>query len=289
MADFARSNDLDVNQIRQAGKDLKEMSSAYRELAIDGTLAAAGVIPGYGWAADVVSLGRSISKGDGWGVLFDVIGFILVFGDAAKGARVVDKLNTVRRVLDQTLSGLTRVFAKTEDVSASFWRSRRNMTAYNDALKSCSTQKCLNDAARLKGPQYGKTPRTGGNWFPPEGRGDGIWTPDPNSSLGKFLSEGSPPRTSIEYENGFPKFDDFSQADVKIPMTGNYAADFDIADDLYRRQLDDPNWTRPRDMTWHHKEDGVTMQLVPNKLNLNAGHMGGAALFREGKAVGDDF
>lgn len=72
-------------------------------------------------------------------------------------------------------------------------------------------------------------------------------------------------------------------------MTGDHAKDFDIADDLYRKQLDDPNWERPSDMTWHHKEDSTTMQLVPKAVNNNVGHMGGAALFKEGKPTGDDF
>jgi hypothetical protein len=288
MANYAREQGLDVDEVRKAGEAVREMSSAYRELAIDVGLAAGGAIPGYG-AADAVSLGRSISKGDGWGIVFDLIGFVPLLGDAAKGGKVLDKYLAVRRVLDQTLTGLSRVFRKTEDTAADFWRARRNSDAYNEALKSCSTTKCYNDAARLKGPQYGKTPVSRGQWQPPTSRGDGRWIPDDGTELRAYLDSLDPPRTGIDFENGFPKFDDFSQADVKIPMTGSHAKDFDIADDLYRKQIDDPDWQRPEGMTWHHKEDGTTMQLVPSALNNNVRHMGGAALFKEGKPVGDDF
>lgn len=289
MANFAREKGLDVDQVRKAGENVREMASAYRELAIDAGLAVAGAVPGVGWAADVISLGRSISKGDGWGIAFDLIGFIPVLGDAVKGGKVVDKALAVRRVLDQTLTGLSRVFSKTEDVAADFWRARRNLDGYDKAMHSCSTAKCYNAAAKFKGPQYKRTPSNGGKWEPLKGRGDGKWIPDEGSELQKYLASLDPPKTGVTYENGFPKFDDFSQADVKIPMMGNLDHDFDIADDLYRKQIDDPHWERPGNMTWHHKEDGTTMQLVPKTLNSNTVHMGGAALFRQGKAVGDDF
>ncbi|MCC8399132.1 MAG: HNH endonuclease [Rickettsia endosymbiont of Platyusa sonomae] len=34
-------------------------------------------------------------------------------------------------------------------------------------------------------------------------------------------------------------------------------------------------------MTWHHVEDGKTMQLVPEELHIKVRHTGGAALLRE--------
>ena len=57
-----------------------------------------------------------------------------------------------------------------------------------------------------------------------------------------------------------------------------------------REQLGDPKWKRPKDMTWHHKEDGVTMQLVPKSIHgTGAGastpHMGGASMYSGANAT----
>ncbi|MFD3511050.1 HNH endonuclease [Nocardia sp. NPDC058666] len=37
-------------------------------------------------------------------------------------------------------------------------------------------------------------------------------------------------------------------------------------------------WARPRGYTWHHHEDGVTMQLVPNGIHDAVRHAGGVAI-----------
>lgn len=92
----------------------------------------------------------------------------------------------------------------------------------------------------------------------------------------------------IALASAFPKFDSFSKGEVKIPQTGKHGDDFKLSDDLYRKQIGDPNWKRPEHMTWHHKEDGTTMQLVPGKINGNAGHTGGAALFSN-RSTGMEF
>ncbi len=126
-----------------------------------------------------------------------------------------------------------------------------------------------------KGPQYKNTPTSDkGSWNPSDGRGDGVFTPN----------NGGPP---ITYKNGFPDYSSFSKGDVEIPMRGNHSSDFTNADKAMREQLGDPNWKRPRDHTWHHKEDGVTMQLVPKNVHSTGGgasspHMGGASMYGKG-------
>ena len=49
----------------------------------------------------------------------------------------------------------------------------------------------------------------------------------------------------------------------------------------------DPNWQKPSGYTWHHHEDGVTMQLIPSNIHGTGSgamspHMGGAALYGNG-------
>lgn len=280
MSDFAQDYGVDATQIRRAGSELKDLASKYGEFATDVALAAGGVLPPpAGTAVDAASLARSVSKGDWWGAVFDVVGFVPLAGDAIKGGRVAWKLRDLGRVVDELTVGLARTFSKTEDAAKAFWASKRNMRAYREALEACDgTRKCLDAAALSKGDQYKKTPKSGpkGQWQPDNGRGDGEWVPTPGSELAEAIK----PKTSVTYENGFPKFDDFSQGQVKIPQTGNHGADFRLSDELYRKQIDDPDWTRPDGMTWHHKEDGTTMQLVPSAVNGNAGHYGGASLFK---------
>jgi hypothetical protein len=279
MADFAATRGLNVADVKTTAGALKDISQKYGEFALDAALAAGGALPPpFGTAADVASLGRSLGKGDWWGAAFDVIGFVPLIGDAVKGGRVLNKLADLGKAVDELAAGAAKLFTKTEDAAKAFWASKKNMPAYRDALKKCNgTKECLDDAALHKGQQYGSTPRSGdkGQWNPPNGRGDGEWVPEPGSKLAEAIK----PKTSITYENGFPKFDEFSQGSVKIPMSGNSTKDMDLADELFRKQNGQADWTRPSDMTWHHREDGTTMMLVPKAINGGAQHAGGAALF----------
>ncbi len=279
MADFAGQRGLDVNDVKGVATGLRDISQKYGEFALDAGLAAGGVLPPpFGTAADAASLGRSLSKGDWWGAMFDVVGFVPLLGDAIKGGRVLNKLSDLGRAVDELAAGAAKLFNKTEDAARAFWASKKNMEAYREALARCSgTKECLDAAALHKGQQYAQTPKSGphGNWNPPDGRGDGQWTPTPGSPLAEAIK----PKTSVAYENGFPKFDEFSQGSVKIPLSGNSRQDMDLADELYKKQTGQSDWTRPDNMTWHHKEDGTTMMLVPYDLNRNSGHAGGASLF----------
>lgn len=289
MADFAGQRGLDVNDVKSTGNALRDIGQKYGEFALDAGLAAGGALPPpFGTAADVASLGRSLSKGDWWGAAFDVIGFVPLLGDAVKGGRVLNKLSDLGRAVDEMAAGAAKMFSKTEDAAKAFWASKKNMPAYRDALKACDgTTKCLDAAALKKGQQYNSTPKTGdkGEWSPPEGRGDGEWVPKPGSELAEAIK----PKTSITYENGFPKFDGFSQGSVKIPQTGVSTKDLDLADEMFKKQTNNPDWKRPDDMTWHHKEDGTTMLLVPSAVNNNTGHAGGQALFNMDRSTGREF
>jgi len=281
MADFAKDYGVEADQVRKAGLELKDLSKQYGELGLDITLAAGGALPPpAGTIADVASLSKSIAKGDWWGAAFDLVGFVPLAGDAVKGGRVAWKLSDLRRVIDELTTGFAKTFSKTEDAASAFWASKKNMKAYKEALKDCTGRAACKDAAALKkGKQYEKTPKSGpgkGKWEPDTGRGDGEWVPEPGSKLAEAIK----PKTSINYENGFPKFDDFSKGEVKIPQTGSHSGDFKLSDEMYRKQIGDPKWKRPDGMTWHHKEDGTTMQLVPSNVNGNAGHYGGASLFK---------
>lgn len=89
---------------------------------------------------------------------------------------------------------------------------------------------------------------------------------------------------SVSYANGFPDFAPFMThpsgvQSVTINMTGTNRIDFRLANIAAGH----PEWGNrpPAGWTWHHNEDGSTMELVPSSINNMFHHMGGASLARE--------
>ena len=94
---------------------------------------------------------------------------------------------------------------------------------------------------------------------------------------------GTRQRVTVTYRNGSPDFAPFMRHPsgvraVEIEMTGGYPTDFRRANIAAGH----PEWGSrpPSGWTWHHVEDGQTMQLVPWVINDEFGHEGGAALIR---------
>lgn len=265
---------VDVNQTRSAFGELQQVSAKYGELATDAALAGGGALPPpFGTAADIGSLGRSLWKQDWGGALFDVVGFVPLIGDAAKGTRIANKLNDLRRSLDVAKAAVGRNLTKTKQVAAKYWDdiAKRNRQAYEDAIKACKDKACRDGKASLKGPQYRNTPVDGPNGKWVGERGDSVWQP----------SNGRPP---VAYKNGFPDYSPYSKGNVDIAMKGNETTDFTSATKAYREQTGNKDWKLPSDMTWHHNENGATMQLVPKNIHAVGGgaqspHMGGASLY----------
>lgn len=264
---------IDPAQTTDAWNQLQQLNKQYGDLAADAALAAGGALPPpFGTAADVAALGKSLWTGDWGGALLDVVGFVPLLGDAAKGGKIANKLNDLRKAIDTANSALARRLQQTKDVAKKYWDdiAKKNRNAYDEAIKNCQSKACREDLAKLKGPQFEKTPKSGENGTWSGERGDSTWKP----------SNGGP---EIQYKNGFPDYGPHSAGNVEIPMKGNHTTDFTAADNAMREKLGDPNWRRPSDHTWHHKEDGVTMQLIPKNIHSTGGgastpHLGGAAM-----------
>ena len=73
-------------------------------------------------------------------------------------------------------------------------------------------------------------------------------------------------------KDGFPDFSNVSQKDVKIKFTGDRYLDEIAANKAAGLK------NTPEGMTWHHHQDGTTMQLVPQKIHAETGHTGGFGL-----------
>ena len=87
------------------------------------------------------------------------------------------------------------------------------------------------------------------------------------------------PVTGVPFDaDGYP---DFRAAgvvkhEVKIKMTGG------PKDRLEANRVAGLT-TEPKGFTWHHHQDGTTMQLVPKDIHEKTGHTGGAAIIRNRK------
>ncbi|WP_434041166.1 MULTISPECIES: RHS repeat-associated core domain-containing protein [Sorangium] len=85
------------------------------------------------------------------------------------------------------------------------------------------------------------------------------------------------PRTGVPFDSaGYPDFRAAGavRTEVKITSTGSRPGDFRAANQA-------AGFSRtPEGYTWHHHQDGTTMQLVPSDIHRMTGHTGGFALGR---------
>ncbi len=81
------------------------------------------------------------------------------------------------------------------------------------------------------------------------------------------------PKTGVPFKaDGYPDFSDYAKKTVDVAQTGNRTLD-DAAANL-KAGFDKGT---PDGYTWHHVEDGKTMQLVPEDIHTLTGHSGGVA------------
>ena len=87
------------------------------------------------------------------------------------------------------------------------------------------------------------------------------------------LAGGVHPVTKIPFgADGFPDFSAVSIKNVEITFNGNRADDFKAANTAagYAKT--------PKGYTWHHHQNGRTMQLVPTDIHRKTGHTGGHSI-----------
>jgi len=143
-----------------------------------------------------------------------------------------------------------------------------------------------------------RLPRSMGTWSGPPG--NSVWkSKRPEVIL--IVGEGG-----IRFRNGYPNFQPWSKATVKLEGMSGLANDFSEADfSLARRWANEPPpGTKAADflkstgepnpaaieryrvanrLTWHHHQGGNLMLLVPRDLHANIPHTGGASAARAGE------
>jgi|GEM_PF-777901 len=240
-------------------------------------------------ASDAISMGMSIAEGDWVGAFLSGVSFVPYLGDTiakpiklARAAKTVAAIERKAAALAKTISHYkdAAIRIAQRKMAAAAERARRAMEAGKRWAESFKFVKCPKPSNRF------------GTHLPTKGK----WT-DKNGAIGekgnsRWTSEDG--RVSLDYKEGYP---DFATSDppsiypkgdgkVEIEMMGN-KSDFGEAREAMRDKLGDRNWpgngqNQPDGYTWHHTEDGVTMQLVNKNIHAKTksgpAHVGGESI-----------
>ena len=266
-----------------------ELNSALTGAAID----AIGIIDPTP-ISDAIGAARSIAQGDWIGAGLSIISMIPYAGDAigktAKGARVAKRILAIKEKIADNAVRARKAITDALKKDAAAIRAKRA------AQKGEKIEDSVVSGCKVGGNKFGtQSPKEG--WVKGE-RGNGSWdpkqsgyTPDKVKKIEK-VTGGKP----IEYKDGYPDFSEYThksrapdgsivESKVEIALSKNpdpskaNSADFSEANKAMQEKV--PDWKQPEGYTWHHTEDGVTMELIPTDLNGNVPHSGGRSLAKD--------
>ena len=79
---------------------------------------------------------------------------------------------------------------------------------------------------------------------------------------------------TVKYKDGYPDFSPHERQHVDIDMKGNRTSDFTEANNKA------PKGKKLPENTWHHNENGTTMQEVPTDIHRRFTHRGGVSILK---------
>ncbi len=98
----------------------------------------------------------------------------------------------------------------------------------------------------------------------------------------------------ITFKEGYPDFSEYTyqakgvdgkavsaEVEIELSKAGNREQDFARARTAMAEKLGSEKFKEPHDWTWHHVEDGTTMQLVPTELYNNMPHTEGVSMAKD--------
>ena len=244
---------------REAEADLAKLNADLKWELAQAAVDMAGIVDPTP-ISDVVGAGMSLARGDWIGAGLSLISVIPYAGDAigktAKGARALKRMNDLRKRIDAAIGLVQRLKSKAGKRAAEAIKAKRKA----EAAKRAERARVIQDCDPPANPWGTNLPKEG-KWK--GDKGDSEWT--------------APDGQKVKYKEGYPDFSNHAKHSVEIDVKGNHSTDFTGADEAVRKKLGDPNWERPDTHTWHHKEDGVTMELVPKEIHNAAKHKGGVS------------
>lgn len=127
-----------------------------------------------------------------------------------------------------------------------------------------------------------RIPRTDGTWSGVPGESE--WT-STNEAV-KKVTEGKP----VPFKDQYPDFSQWVQKRYEFDnLTGDNSKDFALADKKLAQEKGWPtqqaakDYRKDKELTWHHHQDGKTLELVPSDLHKKIPHDGGASELRDKK------
>lgn len=278
---------------KQLDEVAADSAAAARELKLDlaqAAVDAAGLVDPTP-ISDAVGATISVIRGDWFGAGMSLVSMLPYAGDAigktAKGAKLVAKIARMRkRIADNVLRGR-------EIVAAALKRDAAAIRAERAARKAEKIEEGIVNGCPVGGNRFGtQSPKQG--WKGERGHSD--WDPR-SSGLDKdriddieSVTGGKP----VKFKEGNPDFSEYTykakgadgstvdgSVQIELSRTGDRNADFQAAREAMAEKLGKENFREPDGWTWHHKEDGTTMELVPSDLHNNVPHSGGVSVARD--------
>lgn len=261
-----------------------DLNAALKDAAID----AIGIVDPTP-ISDAIGAARSIAQGDWIGAGLSIISMIPYAGDAigktAKGARVAKRILAIKDKIADNAMRARKAITDALKKDAAAIRAKRA------AQKGEKIADSVVSGCKVGGNRFGtQSPKEG--WVKGE-RGNGSWdpkqsgyTPDKVKQIEK-VTGGKP----IEYKDGYPDLSEYTakikgadgkmvdgKVEIEMSPVQDRKKDFRNADAMMREKLGQPDWEPPDGWTWHHKEDGTTMELLPKDLHKNVPHSGGTSI-----------
>jgi hypothetical protein len=211
-----------------------------------------------------------------------------LFADSLAGR--AENIQRVKEASTDILDGASSLRSRAESLGA----RAKQVEAMPEPARAAAETKLLQDARKLElemtalehevlgfsSARVGDLPE-GGQWSGTPSNSN--WTPPKGSRAAEFTG-GKP----IPFHNGFPNFTEFALpgGDVNLPNMKGTSADFGAADAIAAKRAGMKNaaefkaWRQEAGYTWHHRENSMTMQLVPTPLHAGVPHLGGAWVAR---------
>lgn len=274
-------------QLETAQQDSKKLTAAKKDLDIpnqemklDMAQAALDIagIADLTPISDGLSGLMSLARGDYVGAALSLVSMVPYAGDAlaktSKGARLSAKITKLgKRILAKTARVKKLQAAAAEKAATAVQKARSSVAKSKIAAKrkKCVTCKIKTSPFCTRLPAYGKwTTKNGTQGI----KGNSAWTPDPSTARAGEINKITKSKPII-YKDGYPDFSEYATQKVNIDMKGNYTSDFTNANKA--AGLD----RTPEGMTWHHNQNGSTMEPIPSELHNNVPHTGGNSIVND--------
>lgn len=279
-------------QLAKLEGDTAKAGAELEKAMLDSAIDLAGVVDPTP-ISDAIGFARSAASGDWIGAGLSLISMLPYAGDAiakpVKGLRVGKKILALKKRIADNVVKARQIVVNTLKDDAAAIRVKRAAKKGED-LGEELIQRCPMEVNR-----YGThTPKKG--WEGSGERGNGPWNPNQSGMDTdkvkeiESITQGKP----ITFKEGYPDLSEYTyqakgvdgktiSGDVEIQMsrTGDREKDFAMARKAMADKLGLDEFEEPRNLTWHHVEDGTTMQLVPKQLHKNVPHTGGVSIAKD--------